>query len=174
MMYDNRQYQEQVRKPYRNSTGGLAVGIFLIALAVAIFLGITWHFFLPVLFAGLAFATLLGGLSSYKHKSAYGGLQGFVWLMGLAFCFAFGFWPWILFTIGCSIILGALAAPVMGGLKKTLPPTYPPYRAPYQPGQPYRSDQPYQPYQQGYQPPQQETETSQEDEQQREYTQPPR
>lgn len=170
MMYDNRQYRH--RKPYQNSLGGLAVGIFLIALAVAIFLGsVTWHIFLPILFVGLAFASLLGAFSSYQHKAAYGGLQGFVWLLGLALCFAIGFWPWILLPIGISMMLGALAVPVMGGLSRGLPPVYPPYQAPYQPGQPY---QPYQPYQQGDQPPQQAAGTPQESEQQREYTQQPK
>ncbi len=115
-----------------------------------------------ILFVGLAFASLLGGFSSYHHKTAYSGLHGFVWLLGLALCFAIGFWPWILLPIGFSMILGALAAPVMGGLNRGLPPTYPPY----QQGQPYQP--PYQSYQQGYQPPQQESETSKEGE--REYT----
>jgi hypothetical protein len=168
MMYENR--HSHYRKPYRNSLGGLAVGLFLIALAVAIFLGnVTWNIFLPVLFVGLAFASLLGGLSSYHHTTAYGGLQGFVWLLGLALCFAIGFWPWILLPIGVSMILGALAAPVMGGLSRGLPPTY----TTYQPGQPYEPAPPYQPFQQGYQPPQQTAEAPQQDEQQREYTQQP-
>jgi hypothetical protein len=162
MMYENRHYQS--RKPYQNSLGVLAVGIFLIALAVAIFLGsVTWHIFLPILFVGLAFASLLGSFSSYQHKTAYSGLHGFVWLLGLALCFAIGFWPWILLPLGVSMILGALAAPVMGGLSRGLPPTYPPSRSP----------QPYQPYQQGYQPPQQESGISQKGEQ-REYTTPPK
>jgi len=163
MMYENRQYQR--RKPYQNSLGGLAVGVFLIALAVAIFLGsVTWHIFLPVLFVGLAFASLLGSISSYHHKIAYSGLQGFVWLLGLALCFAIGFWPWILLPLGVSILLGSLAAPVMGGLSRGLPQAYPPY----QPGQPY------QPYQQGYQPPQQKARSSQGSEQPREYTEQPK
>lgn len=167
MMYDNRQYQH--RKPYQNSIGGLAVGVFLIALAVAIFLGsVTWHVFLPILFVGLAFASLLGTFSSYNSKAAYSGFYGFVWLLGLALCFAIGFWPWILLPIGFSMILGALAAPIMGGLRRGLPPT--PYQAPYQPVQPYQST--YQPYQQGYQPPQQEAGISQEGE--REYTPQPK
>jgi hypothetical protein len=115
MMYDNRQYRH--RKPYQNSLGGLAAGIFLIALAVAIFLGsVTWHIFLPILFVGLAFASLLGAFSSYQHKAAYGGLQGFVWLLGLALCFAIGFWPWILLPVAVTMILGALLNPIMTGL----------------------------------------------------------
>lgn len=145
MMYDERRY----RKPYRNSLGGLAGGIFLICLALAIFLGgFEGRWFLPILFVGLAFASLLGAFSSYDHRAAYGGLHGFVWLLGLALCFTIGFWPWILLPIGFSMILGAVAAPVMGSLNRGLPPTYPPYQPPYQQGQPYQSGQPYQPPQQ--------------------------
>jgi hypothetical protein len=129
---------------------------------VAIFLGgVNGNWFLPILFVGLAFASLIGAFSSYNHKAAYGGLQGFVWLLGLALCFVIGFWPWILLPIGCSIILGALAAPIMSGMRKAgyppanpqYPPPYPPYQ-PYQPGQPYQPYQPGQPYQSGqpYQP----------------------
>lgn len=164
MMYENRHY----RKPYQNPLGGLAGGIFIIALALAIFLGgIGWHVFLPILVVGLAFASLLGAFSSYNHKAAYSGLHGFVRLLGLARCFAIGFWPWILLPIGVSMMLGALAAPVMGGLSRGLPPTYPPY----QPGQPYQPDQLYQ---QGYQPPQQGSGSPQEGEQQQEYTTQPK
>jgi hypothetical protein len=148
-MYNEKPY----RRPYQNAMGGVATGIFIIGLAVAIFLGaISGHWFLPILFVGLAFASLIGAFSSYDHKAAYGGLQGFVWLLGLALCFAIGFWPWILLPIGFSIILGALAAPIMSGMRNTVfpsanqqyPPPYQPYQ-PYQPGQPYQSGQPYQP-----------------------------
>lgn len=170
MMYENQHYRRSYRKPL----GGLAIGIFLIALAFAIFLGsIGWQVFLPLLFVGLAFASLFGSFSSYNHKAAYGGIQGFVWLLGLALCFAIGFWPWILLPLGVSIILGALAAPISGGLSRGFSPTYPPYQAPYQPGQPYQTGEPYQPYQQGYQPPQQGSENSAENEQ-HEYIQPPK
>ncbi|HJT59020.1 MAG TPA: hypothetical protein VJ761_21105 [Ktedonobacteraceae bacterium] len=170
MMYENR----HERKSYQNPLGGIAVGIFVIALAVAIFLGIGWNVFLPILFVGLAFASLFGSFSSYNHKAAYGGIQGFTWLLGLALCFAIGFWPWILLPLGVSIILGTLAAPIAAGLNREFTPTYPPYQAPYQPGQPYQPGEPYQPYQQGYQTAQQEPETPQENEQQREYTQQPK
>lgn len=187
-MYNERPY----RRPYRNTIGGIAAGIFIICLAVAIFLGgVSGHWFLPILFVGLAFASLIGSFSSYDHKAAYGGLQGFVWLLGLALCFWIGFWPWILLPLGVSIILGALAAPIMGGMRGSVfPPANQPYPPPYQPGQPYQPyqpgqplppyqqgqpyqpDQPYQPgqppqqYQQGNQPPQQAPGPHQEVEQQ--------
>lgn len=152
-MYNEKPY----RKPYRNVIGGVAAGLFIIGLAVAIYLGgVNGNWFLPILFVGLAFASLIGAFSSYDQKAAYGGLQGFVWLLGLALCFAIGFWPWMLLPIGFSIILGALAAPIMSGMRKAgyppayqqYPPPYQPYQ-PYQPGQPYQTGQPYQPYQPG-------------------------
>jgi len=168
-MYDERRY----RKPYKNPIGGIAAGIFIICLAVAIALGtLSWHWFLPILFVGLAFASLIGAFSSYDHKAAYGGLQGFVWLLGLALCFAIGFWPWILLPLGVSIILGALAGPIMSGMRSSvLPPAnqqYPPPYQPYQPGQPWppyqqgQPGQPYQPYQPGQPMPSQPVEQPQE------------
>ena len=146
-MYNEKPY----RRPYRNVIGGVAAGLFIIGLAVAIFLGgINGNWFLPILFVGLAFASLIGAFSSYDRKAAYGGLQGFVWFLGLALCFVIGFWPWILLPIGCSIILGALAAPIMSGMHKAgYPPANPQYPPPYQPYQPYQPGQPYQPYQPG-------------------------
>ncbi len=149
-MYNEKPY----RKPYKNPIGGIAVGIFIICLAVAIALGfLNWSWFLPILFAGLACVSLIGAFSSYDPKAAYGGLQGFVWLLGLALCFAIGFWPWILLPIGVSIILGALAVPIMNSMRRSaFPPAnqqYPPPYQPYQSGQPYQPGQPWPPYQQG-------------------------
>jgi hypothetical protein len=188
-MYNEKPY----RRPYRNVIGGVAAGLFIIGLAVAIFLGgVNGDWFLPILFVGLAFASLIGAFSSYDRKAAYGGFQGFVWFLGLALCFVIGFWPWILLPIGCSIILGALAAPIMSGMRKAgyppANPQYPPPYQPYQPGQPYQSGQPYQPgqplppYQQGqpgqaYQPAEQSSQQapvpSQEGEPQRQPVQQP-
>src|SRR5712692_6275987 len=139
------------RNPVRAVTSGLTGGIILIGLAVAFLSG---HF-LPVFFIALAIASLLGSIGSLRPNGIYGGLHSFVWLLGLAFCFAFGFWPWILFVVGASIILGALRVPIMAallglgifGLASM---------ANQQPQQAYQ--QPEQPYQQGYQaaPPGQE------------------
>ena len=164
-MYNENPY----RKPYRNAIGGVAAGIFIIGLAVAISLGaISGHWFLPIFFGGLAFASLIGAFSSYDHKAAYGGLQGFVWFLGLALCFVIGFWPWILLPLGFSVILGALAAPIMSGMRSTVfPPAnqqYPPPYQPYQPLPPYQPAQPIQPYQPAEQPLQQAPVTSQEGE----------
>src|SRR5229473_4651213 len=125
------------RNPVRAVTSGLTGGIILIGLAVAFLSG---HF-LPVFFIALAIASLLGSIGSLRPNGIYGGLHSFVWLLGLAFCFAFGFWPWILFVVGASIILGALRVPIMAallglgifGLASMA------------------NQQPQQPYQQGYQ-----------------------
>lgn len=146
-------------RPRRNVFGSLSGGIFLLFLALAF---IIKGFFLPIMFVGLAFAALIGSLSSLNPRGAYGGIQGFIWMMGLAFCFAFGFWPWVLVVAAVSVILGALAGPIiaaliglgLAGAASTMnrqPPLYQPPAQSYQP--PASPNQPYQPYQQGYQPP---------------------
>ncbi len=126
-MYDDRYarrqaraYRRQMRRGYRNSLGGLACGAFFIGLALAFALSgsLAGHGFLFFLFAGLAFCSLFGSASSMNPRGLYGGLQGFVWLMGLAFLFVIGFWPWILVVIGISAILGSLVAPITAGLMR--------------------------------------------------------
>ena len=187
-MYDDRYNRRQqrrnqraYRRSYRYPLGGLAAGIFIIGLAFAFAFSSSFggHLFLPILFLGLAFCSLLGSASSLNPRGIYGGLQSFTWLAGLALCFVIGFWPWILLPVGVSIILGALYAPITTGLSSAgfwqanQPP--PQYQRPYQ--QPYQQEnqQPYQQgyqqtYQQGYQPPPQGT--YQEGEQQQQYPQP--
>lgn len=167
-------------KVYRNAMGGILAGIFVICLAVAIFLwGLSADWFLPVLFLGLGLASLIGCITAPNRKTAYGSLYGVVWFLGLSFCFWIGFWPWILLPVGFSIILGALAAPILGvtSNKNNPPenqlyaPTYQ-YYQPYQPGQPMPPQQPYWPPQQperGYQEQQQEQGTQQEVEQQHQH-----
>ncbi len=172
-MYDDGYNRRQMRRRYRNPLGGVAVGIFIIALAFAIYFSsfIGGNLFLPILFAGLAFCALFGSASSGDPRGIYGGLQGFTWLMGLALCFLIGFWPWILLPVGVSIILGALYSPITTGISNTgfmaVPPANQPppqqYQQPYQP--------PYQQYQQGYQPSPQAPGTYQEGGQQ--YQSPP-
>ncbi len=152
------------RRRYRNPLGGLAVGIFIIGLAFAFYFSGTFggHWFLPILFAGLAFVSLFGSASSGNPRGIYSGLYGFTWLMGLALCFVIGFWPWILLPVGVSIILGALNGPIMSGI----------YGAPFVANQPppQQYQQGYQqPYQQGYQPPPQAPGTYQEGGQQYQY-----
>lgn len=172
-MYDDRYarrqaraYRRQMRRSYQGSLGGLAGGFFFIGLALAFALS-SWFGgsgFLFFLFAGLAFASLFGSASSMNPRGLYGGLQGFVWLMGLAILFVVGFWPWILVLVGISAILGSLIAPITAGLmglgfymaSQNAQPQQT-YQQPYQ--QQYPAEQPppeesYTPYQQGYQPPQ--------------------
>jgi hypothetical protein len=143
-------------RPRRGFLGSMSGGIFLIFLALAF---LVHGFFLPLLFVGLAFSALFGSFSSMNPRGAYGGLQGFVWMLGLAFCFVVGFWPWILLVVGASIIIGALAAPIIAALSglaflgaaNMMQQGPPSYQQPYAPNQPYQ--QPQQPYEQGYQPP---------------------
>jgi predicted lipid-binding transport protein (Tim44 family) len=140
--------------------GGLAGGIFLICLALAFM--VHGSFFLPLLFVGLAFSALFGSLSSGKPQATYGGVMGFIWMLGLAAFFAFNFWwPGILILLGISAIAGTILRPMMNAQQQ---PYYQPSQQPqqpyYQPSQPpQQPEQPsYQPYQEGYQPqPEQET-----------------
>ncbi len=155
-MFNNRddsRYQ-RYRNPLRGLAGGLFLGFFLIGLAFAVFFGLA-HYFLTILFLGLACSSLLGMMSTFDPKKVYGGIQGFIWFLGLAILFLpqVAFWPWgvggFLIICGISAMVGALAKPIiagigsmgnMGAAAQTTQPAYP-------------TDQPpYQPYEQGYQP----------------------
>jgi hypothetical protein len=172
-MYDDRRSRRYYRRQYRNPLRGVAAGIFIIGLAFAFAFSHSFggNLFLPILFLGLAFCSLLGSASSLNPRGIYGGLQSFTWLAGLALCFVVGFWPWILIPVGVSMILGALYTPITTGLVgagflAAMQPNQPPpqYQQPYQ-------HPPYPPeYQQGYQPQQQAPGTYQEGGQQ--YPQP--
>ena len=162
----------------QNPMRAISGGIFLIGLAFAFIIG--GHFFLPLLFVALAVCSLFGTLSTFRPGAIYGGLQSFIWLLGLAFLFLTDWWwPGILFIIGISAIVGALARPIMTGIfgagvmgAATMANWQPPQQ--YQPPQP-QYQQPYQPYQQGYQPPaqQQPPESYQEGGRQYQYPQQP-
>jgi hypothetical protein len=145
----------------------LAGGIFLIFLALAFI--VHGSFYLPLLFVGLAFAALLGSLSSGKSQATYGGIMGFIWMLGLAAIFAFDFWwPGILILVGISAIAGTMFRPMMSGPMGASAPQQPYYQPSQPPQQPYyqpsqQPEQPsYQPYREGYQP-QSQQETYQED-----------
>src|SRR5439155_16584966 len=128
-------------------------GVFLIGLALAFFFSSRSDggLFLPILFVTIGFTSLLGAASSGKANGLYGGIQSLAWFVGLAFCFYFGFWPWILVVIGVSAILGALIKPITEGLVGL---GLVGLSAASRPQQQYQPNQPsYQPYQQGYQPP---------------------
>lgn len=164
MRYQRRQMRRMNRRSYRNTLGGISGGIFFLGLALAFGLAnaFSWNLFLPIFFVGLAFCSLIGSASSFNPRGLYGGMQGFAWLLGLAACFYFGFWPWILVVIGVSSILGSLYVPLTAGrmgaglfasMQSNQQQQYPPNQGYQQPGQPYPPGQePYQPYQQGYQP----------------------
>ena len=148
------------RNRYRYGRRGRGLGglIFVVIILIAVFSG-SFHagFFLPILMVALAFSTLIGSFFSLNPRGIYGGIQGFVWLLGLALCFAIGFWPWILLPLVVSALLGVFARPLIAavvgmGLFSMLNRNHPPqplYTPPMQPYQP-----PQQPY---YQPPQQQT-----------------
>lgn len=142
-------------KMYRNAIGGILFGVFIICLAVGIYMwGFNADWFLPVLFLGLGLMSAIGCFTAPNRKMAYGSLYGVAWFFGLALCFWIGFWPWILLPLGFSIILSALAAPILGALndKNNRPenqqfaPTYQP-KTTYQPNVPYEPGEPLSPYQ---------------------------
>ncbi len=156
------------RNRNRSPASRLAGLIFLVFLFLAFFTGGTGGgFFLPLLFVGLAFATLIGSLATFNPRGVYGGIQGFVWMLGIALCFAVGsFWPWILIPIILSGFLGILLRPIMAlllgigifGAANMMNQQQPMYQQPYQPYQPpippYQppaQQGPYQAYDQGYQ-----------------------
>jgi hypothetical protein len=45
----------------------------------------------------------------YLNSRRANEISGGVFLVGLGLCFAFGFWPWILFVIGATSIVQGLA-----------------------------------------------------------------
>lgn len=149
-----RRYDREVRRShrYQNPMRGLAGGLFLLALIVGFALNNVWGGigFLPLFFVGLAFLSLFGSISTMNRNGIYGGINGFVWMLGLALCFVIGFWPWILLPVAVSMILGALFRPIMAGLAGTsfLAGMQQPN---YQQSAPQQEQPDYQAYQQGYQ-----------------------
>lgn len=153
----------------RNSLWAISAGIFLIFLFLAFLVGqAVGSLFLPLLFVGLALAILIGSFNTLNSRGASAGIYGFIWCLGLAFCFFFGFWPWILFVVAISLILGALMRPLMAALTglglmaivnsfgDPPPRPYPQqsYQQPDPAQNPYPQQNPYlpqDPYQQGYQ-----------------------
>lgn len=153
------------RKVGRSVLGSISGGIFLIGLAIAFWVSSQFggNFFLPILFATLAFTSVFGSISSLNPKAVYGSLYGFVWLLGLGILFlpGVGFWPWILVLCGVSAIIGALSRPIISTLGGYIRIT----NAAQQNTDAYKEAQ-YSSYQEGYQPP---TETYQEENRQSRY-----
>lgn len=140
-MNDNRYRRSRTR-------GGLATGVFIIILAVALYFSeqFGWNLLVPILFAGAAIVALFVAASSGNSKVFYGGLHSFNWLLSLGILFSpwVSFWPWILIPVGISCILGAFYNPITewydrSGLVANAPPQ--------ERTRPYPSDE------QGYQPP---------------------
>lgn len=184
-MYDPYNYDRAQRRyyrdrrryyHYRNPLRGLGTGLFLIALVIAFALhdSLGGIGFLPIFFVGLAFLSLFGSMSTLNRHGIYGGLNGFVWLLGLALCFWIGFWPWILLPVAATMILGSLYRPMIAGLSNIgFVPVSQMQQQPYQ--QPVGA-QTYPPqeqpeYQQGYQAVPQQPVYSQEPKQQHEQPQ---
>ena len=98
---------------YRRSRtqGGLATGVFIIILAVALYFSeqFGWNLLVPMLFAGAAIVALFVAASSGNPKVFYSGLHSSTWLLSLGILFSpwVSFWPWILIPVGVSCILGA-------------------------------------------------------------------
>ena len=151
-----RQYERDTRRYYRyqNPMRGLAGGLFIIALIIGFALSDVWagRGFLVFLFIGLACMSLFGSFSTMHRYGMYGGMYGFIWMLGLALCFLIGFWPWILLPVAVTMILGALYRPIMGGLTGAGFMAASQMQQPYQ-QQPYPSQEQASPqnYQQGYQ-----------------------
>ena len=86
---------------------GMSGGILLIGLGV-LFLVNSIPFF-PWILLVVGLASLPGSIA---REGLWAGLQGFVWLGGLAVLFATGLlWPGILILIGLSTLAGALVRP---------------------------------------------------------------
>lgn len=146
----------------RNTIRSLSGVIFLLGLALSFATG---GFSLPIFFVTLAVTTFLGSLSTSNPRGVYGGLQGAFWMLGLAFCFLVGFWPWILVVAAASIILGTQFQSITNALVSMglASPRSSSNQVPYYQPQPDQSPEQYyqqqpaappvQPYQQGYQPP---------------------
>lgn len=137
----------------RSVTRGISGGIVLLGMALAFAFG---HFNLAIFFAALAFASLVGSLSS--PRAAYAGIHGFIWMLVLALFFATH--SWICFLVGAALsaILGPLAKPMTAaffGSRLFGTGSQQPKQPMYQPPQPYYEG--YQPQEQYLQqtPPQQ-------------------
>ena len=105
--------------------GGAAGGILLIGIGVIFLTDID---FWPWILVVLGLSSLPGSVAS---KGLWAGMQGAVWLIGLAFLFAFDiFWPGILILIGLSTLAGALVRPpgLESKPKRGLPPEQEAYR----------------------------------------------
>jgi hypothetical protein len=109
------------KRSHKDEMGGLSGGIMLIGLGI-LFLVDDIGFW-PWILAVIGLASLPGSIAA---EGLWAGLQGAIWMIGLAFLFALGIiWPGILILIGLSTIAGALVKPPMletSKPKRGLPP----------------------------------------------------
>ena len=108
------------KRGQKEALEGASGGIMLIGIGV-LFLVDEIDFW-PWILVVIGLASLPG---SVARKGFWAGIQGFVWMVGLALLFATDtFWPGILILIGVSILAGAVVRPPMleDKPKRGLPP----------------------------------------------------
>lgn len=103
------------RSRSKDAFDGLTAGVFLAGLGVLFLVDSIafWPWILVVL--GLSSVP-----SSFARDGLWAGLQGLVWMTGLALLFYYDlFWPGILILVGASLMVGALVRPGrLGGKRK--------------------------------------------------------
>lgn len=93
---------------HKSKLEGASGGIILVGIGLIFLLNID---FFPAILVVIGLASLPGSLA---QKGLWAGIQGSVWLIGLAILFATDkLWPGILILIGLSMIGGALVRPPM-------------------------------------------------------------
>jgi hypothetical protein len=133
----------------RQALGGITAAIVMLGLILALTIN---PFNLPIFFASIACAIIVGAVVSGRPSSLYGAIPGAMWMFILALYFVTHIW--ILFLIGVMLtaLLGTVLRPLvasMSGMPRMnmhSQPTQPYYQPPQQ-AQPTNQS-----YQQGYQP----------------------
>lgn len=99
---------KQKRSASKSTLEGMSGGIILIGLGV-LFLWDAVPFW-PWILLVVGLASLPGSIA---NEGLWAGMQGFVWMAGLAFLFAgpIPFWPGILILAGVSMMVGAMVQP---------------------------------------------------------------
>jgi hypothetical protein len=109
------------RRDRKSALEGASGGIFLIGLGILFLSKVE---FFPWILVVIGLAGLPG---SVARKGFWAGIQGFIWLTGLAILFATdAIWPGILILVGLSILAGAIVQPPAfekSKRKRGLPPT---------------------------------------------------
>jgi len=96
----------KMKSGQKSALEGASGGIFLIGLGILFLSKVD---FFPWILVVIGVSSLPGSLA---QKGFWAGIQGFVWLVGLAILFATDrIWPGILILVGLSIVAGALVPP---------------------------------------------------------------